>query len=134
MGLTVNRLNIIELAGAAERTSTLTATGVDMRQYAGLAKIILLSSVATAGTTPTLDVKIEESDALASGYTDLAGATFAQVTDAADSTEAIQIDLSGTKRYIRVIGTIAGTSTPTFQFGVCAMAVRHGGTNSSQAV
>lgn len=134
MANTVNKLNIVELSANAQSTSTRTGTGVDIQQYDGLAKIIMMSGAASAGTTPTLDVKIQESDVVGSGYADVTGATFAQVTDAADSTEMIQLDLSGTKRFIRVIGTIGGTATPTFDFGVCMTAVRHSGTNASQAV
>ena len=119
MANTVNKLNIVELSANAQSTSTRTGTGIDIQQYDGLAKIILMSGAASAGTTPTLDVKIQESDAQGSGFADLTGATFTQVTDAADSTEMIQIDVSSTKRYIRVIGTIGGTATPTFDFGVC---------------
>lgn len=130
----LSQVNVVELAATAQRTSTLTATGVDVRSYDGIAQIILTSSAATAGTSPTLDVKIQESDSLGSGYTDISGAAFAQVTDAADSTQMIALNIGEHKQYLRVIGTIGGTATPTFQFGVVMVANRESGRNASQSV
>ena len=92
------------------------------------------SSAATAGVTPTLNVKIQESDSLATGYTDISGAAFSEVTDAADATEMISLNIDETKQYIRVVGTIGGTSTPTFGFGVTMVAMRESGRNASQDV
>lgn len=126
--------NVVELSAVAESTSTRTATGVDISKLSGPIQIILASSAATAGTTPSLNVKIQESDSSGSGYTDVSGATFTEVTDAADLTEMIALQADELKQYIRVVGTIAGTSTPTFQFGVVAVACNKAGRNSSQAV
>lgn len=114
--------SVIELAASAVRTSTLTATGVDVSGYTGPINVVLMSSAATAGTTPTLNVKLQESDTIGSGYTDVSGATFTEVTDAADATEMITIkNVDELKKYVRVVGTIGGTSTPTFGFGVVAV-------------
>lgn len=130
----IEQANVVELAANAERTSTLTATGVDVKDYDGTVQLILMSTAATAGTNPTLNVKIQESDAVGSGYEDVSGAAFAEVTDAADVTEMISLKIGELKRYIRVVGTIAGTSTPTFAFGVCMVGCLHAGRNASQAV
>src|SRR5262245_33404282 len=65
---------------------------------------------AVAGTSPTLDGKIQESDTSGSGYTDISGATFTQVT-VANTVQVISFDR--TKRYVRYVGTIGGSSTPT---------------------
>lgn len=126
--------NVIELSAVAQSTSTRTATGVDIRNYDGPINITLASSAATAGTNPTLDVKIQHSDASGSGYADVSGATFTQVTDASDLTEMLTLQCSDLKRYVRVVGTIGGTSTPTFQFGVVAHARKKAGRNASQSV
>ncbi len=129
----LDQANVVELAANAVRTSTLTATGVNIQQYSGIAQIILQSSAKTAGTSPTLDVTIEESDSLASGYTAVSGAVFAEVTTS-DITEMIAINTDELKKYIRVVGTIGGTSTPTFGFGVSMLGMLQAGRNSSQAV
>lgn len=132
--MNLNQANVVELAALAERTSTLTGTGIDISNYDGVAQLVLTSSAATAGTNPTLNVKVQESDVFGSGYDDVPGAEFAEVTDAADDCEMIAIKTGELKRYIRIIGTIAGTSTPTFQFGVVMLGTLHAGRNASQAV
>jgi hypothetical protein len=66
-------------------------------------------------TGPTLDGKIQESDASASGYADISGATFTQVT-AANSVQVISFER--TKRYVRYVGTVGGSSTPTVMTAV----------------
>jgi hypothetical protein len=66
---------------------------------------------AVGGTSPTLDGKIQEgTKSDGSDMADVTGATFTQVT-AANNTQAITFDR--TKRYVRYVGTIGGTSTPT---------------------
>ncbi len=115
--------SVVELVACAERTSTLTpSSGVDVSDYTGAMNIILQSSAATAGTNPTLNCKLQESDESGANFTDVSGATFAEVTDAADVTEMIIVNVDELKQYIRVVCTVGGTSTPTFQFGVSAVA------------
>jgi hypothetical protein len=105
------------LAAAARRTSTLTGTGIDVLAYEGVALVVLNASAGT-GTNPTLDVKLQHSDD-DSTYADVTGGTFTQVTDVAGSAgvQVKRINVSDLKRYVRVIGTIAGT-TPSFDFAV----------------
>jgi len=95
-------------------TSTVTGAAVDTLGYGE--GVALLEVGAVSGTTPTLDVKIQECDTSGGTYTDVPGATFTQVT-AADNEQKIKLDLkakSGSrKRYIKAVGTIAGTS-PSF--------------------
>lgn len=113
----LNRAAVAVLAAPASRTATLTGTGLDVEKYEGVGKVVLHSTAASAGTNPTLDVKVQDSPDNSTGWADIPGATFAQVTDAA-SLQAIHIDLSAAKKYIRVVGTLGGTSTPTFLYGV----------------
>ena len=107
----------VELAPAASRTSTLTGTGIDVLEYEGVA-LVLLNASAGTGTNPTLDVKLQHSDD-DSTYEDVTSGTFSQVTDAAETAgvKVMKLNVSDLKRYLRVIGTIAGT-TPLFDFGV----------------
>lgn len=131
--MNIQRANIVELAANAARTSTLTGTGVDIRKYAGYGQVVLQSSAGT-GTNPTLNVKLQHADTVGGSYTDITGAVFAEVTDAADSTQMIQLPVDEVKPFIKVIGTIAGTDTPTFSFGVSLVAISKAGRNASQAV
>lgn len=132
--MSVYQLNVLELAPNAVRTTTFTGAAVDIRDYNGTAKIILSTSAATAGTAPTLDVTIEESATSGGAYTAIAGAAFAQVTAAADLTEMIAIQSGATKGFIRAVGTIGGTATPTFGFGVVMLGTLQSGRNASQAI
>jgi len=109
------RLTLATLLPGARRTATANGTGVDVRNYIGMAKVILASG-AGGGTNPTLDVKLQESDDN-STFADITGAAFTQVTDAADSTQELHVNLDSTKRYIRAVSTITGTS-PTFDCAV----------------
>lgn len=111
----------VSLAAAGRRTSTLTGSAVDVLDYEGPAMFILNAAAATAGTSPTLDVKIQHSDTTTSGdFVDVTGGAFTQVTDVA-GTAGVQkkiLNVASLKKYVRVIGTIAGTNTPTFDFAV----------------
>ena len=107
----------VELAPAASRTSTLTGTGIDVLEYEGVA-LVLLNASAGTGTSPTLDVKLQHSDD-DSTYEDVNSGAFSQVTDAAETAgvKVMKLNVSDLKRYLRIVGTIAGT-TPSFDFGV----------------
>ena len=107
----------VTLLAAAEITATGNGSGVDMLNYAGKAKIIVISSAGT-GTSPTLDLKIQAS-ADNSTWADVSGATFTQIVDAA-TVEAIGVDLNSAARYLRVVKTAGGT-TPSFYAGVVAI-------------
>ena len=85
------------------------------------------------GTTPTLDVKMQDSADGSTGWADISGATFAQVTDAADLTEMITFVVGDNKAFIRAVGTITGT-TPSVSAGVALIAERQAGYNASQAI
>lgn len=114
----------VEVAPVLRRTSTLTGSAIDIKDYVGKMKFILASAAAAAGSSPTLDVKLQDSADGSSGWADISGATFTQVTDAADATEEIGVNIDGVKRYIRAVGTIGGTSTPTFDFGVIGVGAK----------
>ena len=100
--------------GVAPQTATATVTGSGGDLLAGDGRCFAVQQVGTvSGTAPTLDGKIQESSDN-STWTDISGATFTQVT-ASTNTQAITFDR--TKRYVRYLGTIAGT-TPSFALAV----------------
>lgn len=110
-----DKASVEEVLPGVRVTATGNGTGVDCQDYVGKAKFILITS-AGGGTSPTLDVKLQDS-ADNSTWADISGATFTQVTDAADATEAISVDIDGADRYIRAVKTVTGTS-PTFDCGL----------------
>jgi hypothetical protein len=94
------------------KTSTVTGTGLDF--ITGDGRCFAIQNVGTvSGTSPTLNGRIQES-ADNSTWSDVSGATFTQVT-ASTSLQIITFDR--TLRYLRYVGTIAGTS-PSFDLDV----------------
>ena len=89
-------------------TYSLVGTGVDVLGYNALVEF----SAGTNGTSGTVDVKIQESDVLATGYTDVASGAFTQVTEANDNA-TYEKSYTGIKQYIRVVATV-GTATCSF--------------------
>ena len=96
-------------------TATANGTAVDALGYNSLAAALEVGTV--SGTSPTLDVKLQESDTSGGTYTDISGAAFTQVT-ASNNSQILRVEGLGTsrKRFIRAVATIAGT-TPSFAFG-----------------
>src|SRR5262245_18919003 len=93
-------------------TATVNASGGDL--LAGDGRCFDVQQVGTvSGTSPTLDGKVQESSDNAT-WSDIPGATFSQVT-ASNNYQAITFDR--TKRYVRYVGTIGGTS-PSFALAV----------------
>lgn len=92
-------------------TATANGAGVDCR---GFDRACLVVNVGTAGgTSPTLDVKLQESsdDGAVDTYADVASATFTQVTTANDVAAFLaDIDLTKRERYLRAVFTVGGTS------------------------
>jgi hypothetical protein len=117
----LDKLDLVNLHATAARTATGSATGVDVQAYDG-DLVLVLDSAAGTGTTPTLAVTVEHSDALGSGYTAITGAAFTTVTTTA-SQQKLVISKDEAKRYVRVTYTIGG-STPSFTFSVNAVGVK----------
>jgi hypothetical protein len=88
-------------------------TGVSLAGKKGTAAAILNCGAATAGTNPTMDVKLQESDDNSTNWTDITGASFPQVTNAAKC-NVISFRPGERKQYIRAVATIGGTSSPSF--------------------
>lgn len=108
-------LQLLAIAATAAATVTAVSTGVDVTSFVGKGAIVL-SSAAGTGTTPTLDVKLQESDTLGGTYTDVAGGAFTQVTGA-PGLQKLAIDLDAAKAFLRISETLTGT-TPSFARGV----------------
>jgi len=110
------------LAVCLSRTATAQGTGVDLLDYEGTATVVLDAGAATAGSSPTLEVTLDESDdnstwtaVPAAAYAE--GTNFTQVT----TTAGVQIrhfNVSERKRYLRGNWVIGGTSNPAFPFGL----------------
>ncbi|MFF0295554.1 hypothetical protein ACFYST_06085 [Kitasatospora sp. NPDC004614] len=102
-------LGEVALPSAARGSGTVTAGPV---AAAGQATVALLAVHCTAasGTTPTLDVSLEES-ADGSSWSAITGSAVTQITAAGNRLATALV----TKNYVRVTGTVAGT-TPSFTY------------------
>lgn len=98
---------------ATARTATYAGTAFDTLDYDGTGKVIL-DVGAVSGTTPTCDFKLTECATSGGTYTDIPGATASQIT--ATGVREINFDVGASKQFIKVAGTIAGT-TPSFTIG-----------------
>jgi len=108
-------VSVLSLLDPADRGTSANGSAVDILDYEGQAAAILQSAAGT-GTTPTLDVKIQDSADGSTGWADVTGAAFAQVTNAA-SAQVLKFNASAARRYIRAVATVGGT-TPSFTCGV----------------
>lgn len=106
------------LLGADSRSASANGTGFDLQgsNDAEGEAIVILDSEAGSGTSPTLDVKLQDS-ANNSDWSDISGATFTQVTDGGAGFEKISINCNDVRRYVRAVATLGGV-TPAFVFGV----------------
>ena len=94
----------------AQTATTVTGTGIDCRGYD---EALIELAVGVIPSDGTLDVHIEESDALGSGYADITGAVFAQKAAANGSLSYVgRINLRQRKQYIRAIAVIANQTIP----------------------
>jgi hypothetical protein len=115
----LDKLALIAGHPTAARTATGQTSGIDLKDYDGDV-VFLLDSAAGTGTSPTLDVTIEDS-ADNSSFAAVSGAAFTQVVDAA-SAQKLVVNKDSARRYVRVKYTITGT-TPSFTFSVNAVGV-----------
>lgn len=94
----------ISLSAPASQGSTVTGTGVDIRDYEGYLIVTQQVGVVTAGS---ITGKLQDSDDNSTGWADVTGATFTAVTTSNDPlTESITIHVNAVKRYVRYVGTI----------------------------
>lgn len=116
-----DHMQVLNLQAAASITGNGNGTGVDLKDYAGQIAVVL-DAGNTAGTTPTLDVKIQDS-ADNSSFADVTSGAFTQVTTVA-SVQKMVLNKDQLRRYIRVVKTIGGTSSPAYVLSVKGYAIK----------
>lgn len=117
----LEKLQLFSCVATAAVTSTATSGAIDLKEYDGDVSLILTSAAGT-GSSPTLDVKVQDSDASGGTYGDLSGASFTQITDSA-SMQVITFSKDEAKRYIKIVQTVGG-STPSFTFDINGLALK----------
>ena len=105
----IQRFTGAALAAAVALTASANAQAVDISKFGGLAAITLNSS-ATGGAGQTYNAKLQHSEDGVSGWTDITGGAFDQVTNAGPSFQRLLLNLDQLKKFVRVVDTLAGTS------------------------
>ena len=109
-----------------------TGSGADYINADALGALFFLEITLVAGTTPTLDIKLQAKDPTSGQYQDIPGAAFAQKTAAGRDMLAIYPSLIETAnkkvsfrlpRVFRFYWTLGGT-TPSFTFSIGASLLR----------
>ncbi len=102
---------------AAVAASGVIGQALDMQSFQCRVKVALNIGAVT-GTTPTLDIKVQDCDTVGGTYADVSPATaFAQkVTASANTVDAIGIDPRAVRRFVKLYATAGGT-TPNFTIG-----------------
>lgn len=99
---------------APQDSAAATINGASHDRQGYLSALLVAKNGAPSGTPTSysVDAKIQDSADGSTGWADFAGASVTQIT-ADDTDRAKAVDLSGAKRYIRVVVTVAfvgGTS------------------------
>lgn len=107
----------VALPAAARGSGTAVSGPIAASGYAG--DVVLAVHVSAAsGTTPTLNVSLEESADGSSSWTAITGSGIAQLTAAGNALSYA----SPSKSFVRVTATVAGT-TPSFTFKATVLVV-----------
>lgn len=103
----------VTLAGEVQLAATKTEAAVDLGAPGVLSAKLDVTTI--TGTTPTLDVVLQDSfdNGVTDAYATITGGTFTQATTAATNQRKTVV----CKRWVRAVATIAGT-TPKYDFTV----------------
>ena len=119
--LNLEKLDITAAVASASVTATATSSAIDLKEFDGDV-LLVLNCAAGTGSSPTLDIKVQDSDETGGTYADLSGATFTQVTDSA-SVQTLEVNKDECKRFIKLVQTVGGSS-PVFVYGVSLVALK----------
>lgn len=108
------------LSSAVSRTSSYNGSWAAKPQAEGQALVLLVIGTVT-GTSPTLDLKLQDADdSSGTNSADVSFGGFPQVT-VGTTTYQMVVDVKKLRPYLRVVGTIGGT-TPNITAGVFLIA------------
>mgnify|MGYP003133544932 FL=1 len=113
--LNLEKLDITAAVASASVTATATSSAIDLKEFDGDV-LLVLNCAAGTGSSPTLDIKVQDSDETGGTYGDLSGATFTQVTTSA-SLQTLEVNKDECKRFIKIVQTVGGSS-PVFVYGI----------------
>ena len=103
---------------SAPITADGNSAAVDLLGYEGHVAIVLNVGDPTAGSSPTLAVKLQHCDTSGGTYADVSGGGFTSYTTTG-SLQTLVVDVSTLKRYIEINFDIGGTMSPSYPVGAC---------------
>lgn len=96
---------VVGIVADNHAAGTVNGAAIDRK---GFEEALIVVNSGTNGTGGTADIKVQESDAAGSGFADVTGAAFTQITESNDNNVYVgRLNLIGRKRYIRVVATVA---------------------------
>jgi hypothetical protein len=101
-------------------TSTAAIASVDLGQYIGKV-LLVLTARNTAGTNPTLALKVQNSAAADTGQADISGKAFTGLTTTnVNGVQTMELDTAAMTlgKYVNIHGTIGGTDNPAYVVSV----------------
>ncbi len=101
---------VLEFITLQDITSATTTNGTGIDAIGQNDDMVAIVQLGTMTGTHTCNVKMQESESLASGYADIDGATFDE-TDEDDDDSIAAIGFKRTKRFVRMVVVTAGTVT-----------------------
>lgn len=110
----VNNNTLVSVIPAADVAASADSAGNDMAGFIGNVKFTL-DTANTAGTAPTLAVKLQQSADGSTNWTDITGGGFTTVSGAlAVGFQTIIISINDVQRYVRAHQVIGGSASPSF--------------------
>ena len=104
-------------------TANANIDGVDLRDYVGKVALVVNVAQAHAGTSPTYDLYVQSSvNSNGLGATN-AGVSLTQVANT-NSFQVLEIDTRAVNRYLRLVQTIGGSSSPNFPVSIALVGTK----------
>ncbi len=115
-------ITVTQLLLNASVTADADGTSIDLKDYEGDAAVVCAVGTPTAGTDPTMDIKLQDS-ADNSSFADVSGLAITQVTTPG-GTQTIKFNTNEVRRYVRHVLDIGGTSSPAFPVALTFLGVK----------
>lgn len=115
----IQNYNVVTLAAVAEVAADEVTGSIAITNYKGVATLIVMVE-AVSGTTPTLDITVQQCATTDGIFADITGAVFTQVEDA-DATLTLDLDLDHLSGFIKLDLDVGGTD-PVYNVGAVMLA------------
>lgn len=117
------QLTLEALLPAQSVTANTNSAIVDLLSYSGAVCVVINASAATAGTSPTLDIRLMSgAESNGANATNL-NVTATQITTT-NSFQTLRVQTDSANRYLKAVATIGGTNSPAFPVSMDVVGVK----------